>query len=149
MAERESEAQVKGKIAEGIVQFMFEQSKMVVGRLEVEHLCAKKVRSMLIKASSDPAVRCLLKSPDFIITRTDGGIDFVDVKYCQQGRLHPDQRKDVVEQGEIWHPVLLVVSNNSTAEYNIKHQFAVADYPHEFTNDRNLLKPISVLEKKG
>ena len=137
MASSQSESNLKGRMAESLVQDLLRACGNEVYRIGVEHALpeTQAVQNALVKTSViGEKVRTI---PDFFVTDKLGTAHLIEVKFRWNPEGHETDYKRIERIRHAWAETLIVFVNCSERPY-----FRVSKYP--FLNENNEIESDSI-----
>ncbi|MDP3696438.1 MAG: hypothetical protein Q8R55_00210 [Candidatus Taylorbacteria bacterium] len=140
---------LKGRIAEFIVEQMFIRSRRRIHRYGFEwrlSVLAQIKRNE--RRDQDPILAKLGKTPDFVIEDLEGRLELLEVKYRQQGQFTTDDLPKLAVLAKTWSPTLVLVSYNPTPRFKVdRFRVVHAPYDQVSVTDRNPRDPQTIMQQ--
>lgn len=126
---------LKGKLAESIVEYMFLASGVTIFSSGAENYSELMRQMLRAKGIYDEDAKPIFNIPDFTIINGDH-LEFVEVKYRQQGRFIKGDLRELRLLKKSWKPTIILVSNNKGRLYG-KPIFQVIKPEYKLDSNRN------------
>lgn len=139
---------LKGKLAETVVEYMFLASGVEIFSSGAENY-SDLVRQMIKGKGNgiyDKSARPLFNIPDFTIVNGKK-LEFIEVKYRQQGRFNEEDFENFDFLRNYWRPIVILVSNNRGNKYG-KPIFQIVFPEYRLDSERNPIDCKLPIEKE-